>query len=451
MNIFRILIWMTLVLIHPTLSPAAPCPLKKSQRFTKTINASPSRIQSLPGYGCVPDVELSGYLPVTTHADSPPAGLFYWFVESQTPESRVPLVLWLNGGPGASSLYGFFLEHGPYVVKPDLTLEKRVFSWTQSAHYLVIDQPIGVGFSVGAPQSFLDESEAMNQLYEALQAFYSRYPELLSSPLYIAGQSYAGKYIPQLAMRILNQSDPTKRLPLKGILIGDGWVNPLIQQSADAEYAYSHGLIDEITRQKVHKLYKQCAKEIARQTPTSLQAHHLCEKMQTLIKQSSGCLHLINIGQCEESNADWMTAYLNMPAVREALHVDKNAGTYLTFSDNVSTQLMIGEQDSMAEYYPQLLEKQIKVMIYNGLLDGTDSNFMGTDRWLRALPWSKSRAFYEASTCIWRMKGSVAGFVKTAFGLTQIKIRDAGHIAPADQPAALLDLVTRFVQSQAFC
>lgn len=449
MNILCRWISISLVSMFPFLSTAAECPLHESPRFTKTINASPARIRFLPGYGCVPDVELSGYLPIkTTHT---PSGLFYWFVESQSHEARIPLVLWLNGGPGWSSLYGFFIEHGPYLIKPDLTLEKRVLSWTKNAHYLVIDQPMGVGWSVGSPQDFLDESGAMDQLYEALQVFYSRYPELLSNPLYLAGESYAGKYIPQLAMRIMNQPEGTKRLPLKGLLIGDGWVNPMIQQSADAEYAYSHGLIDENTRQKVHELYQQCAKEIGQHTPSSVQAHRLCERMQDLIKQSSGCAHLTNIDQCAESTTDWMTTYLNQPAVREALHVDKYALSYAPFSEDVATHLMVGEQDSVAEFYAKLLEKKIQVLIYNGLLDGTDSNFMGTDRWLMAIPWPNNRAFHDARTCIWRLNGKVTGFVKSAFGLTQIKIRNAGHIAPVDQPDALLDLLTRFIQFQTFC
>ncbi len=433
------------------MSMAQKCSSHRSSILTKAVIESSDRVTKLPGYGCVTDIELAGHLPITSQAKASPSSLFYWFVESRTHAPNIPLVLWLNGGPGSSSLYGFFFENGPYVVKDDLTLEPRQISWTEKAHYLVIDQPAGVGFSYGNKGSFANESEAMDQLYEALRHFYDRYPELLSSPLYIAGQSYAGKYIPQLAVRILEKNKVEGAIPLKGILIGDGFVNPLVQQASDADFAYSHGLVDQNIRQKVVELYQQCADEIKKHKPSSFLANTLCIKMQELIKQSSGCSTLVNISKCKELDNHWMITYLNQPSVRAALHVDPRVKPYSTFDQNVGDQLVVGEQDSVAELYPQLLNNNIQVMIYNGLLDGTDSNFMGTNLWLSALPWSKEHQFTEAPTCIWRVNNDIAGFVRSSSGLTQVKIHDAGHIAPLDQPGFMLDLLDRFIYSKPFC
>jgi carboxypeptidase C (cathepsin A) len=329
-----------ILILSSSIALADACPLSGSPAFTKALTQSKDRVRELPGYGCVNDVELAGTLPI-----APSSGLFYWFVESERHDANTPVVLWLNGGPGSSSLYGFFLEHGPYVVRKDLTLEKRQKSWTKKAHYLVIDQPAGVGFSHGTKDVFVNESEAMDQLYAALQGFYARYPELLSHPLYIAGQSYAGKYIPQLAMRIIKRNKTSPRIPLQVILIGDGWVNPLVQQSSDAEFAYSHGLVDENTREKIRKLYQACAQEIKRHAPSTRLAHRRCGEMQDLIKQSSGCDHLTNIGTCQEPDDHAMTAYLNQPRVRQALHVDPRAKAYSTYDSTVAERLMVGEQD----------------------------------------------------------------------------------------------------------
>ncbi|CEG55516.1 Carboxypeptidase [Legionella fallonii LLAP-10] len=415
------------------------------------------RLSYLPGLGAISDVELAGYLPlvgpdcIKDHCASNTGNLFYWFVESRTKSKDAPLVLWLNGGPGAASLYGFFMENGPYSVSTDGRLTKRKFSWTEKAHYLMIDQPAGVGFSYGTATTYANEAEAMAQLYHALTLFFQRHPELAAKDLYLAGQSYAGKYLPQLAIRILAGNTAGEKIHLKGLLIGDGWVNPRLQQRANMEMAYSHGLIDRTTRKKVEALYQQCTQEIDKATPSSRQANQVCSKIQDLIRKVSGDLNLANIATDKELDDSAMIQYLNSPEVRKALHVDPRIKKFKSFSKMASDLLEIGEQDSVAPLYPQLLAAGVRVLIYNGLEDAKDSNFISADLWLEALNWPGKKQFANAPTCVWRTAGQVAGYAKAAEGLTQVKIRGAGHIAPADQPERLLDLLHRFINNQSFC
>ena len=42
--------------------------------------------------------------------------LFYWFFKN-TALTNAPLVVWMNGGPGSSGLFGLFVENGPLKVK----------------------------------------------------------------------------------------------------------------------------------------------------------------------------------------------------------------------------------------------------------------------------------------------------------------------------------------------
>ncbi len=441
-----------LSVLHSTFA----CNQQVTSFFSKKMLNSPDRVFSLPGLGCVDDLELAGLLPVTrtkntikSKSDKTPS-LFYWFVESREHSDNTPLVLWLSGGPGAASTYAFFLENGPYSIADNGTLITQQHSWTNHANYLIIDQPAGVGLSYGNKGDYSNENKAMDQLYEAIQVLFKRYPELASKPLYLAGESYAAKYIPELAMRILAGNTVNNSIHLKGILIGDGWVNPRIQQSTDADFAYSHGLIDLNTHKKVAELYQQCADEIDRNTPSSRQANQTCNEIQAMIKRESGIHHMVNIHTGKEPDDKLMISYLNQPDVRKALHIE-HASEFRTFNELAADTLEIGEQDSVADLYSTLLDNGIRVMIYNGLYDGTDCNFMGTDKWLSVLQWSKSDEFSKAKTCPWSVNKNVVGSAKTASGLTQIKVQNAGHLAPADQPEILEKLLATFIASQPFC
>lgn len=89
------------------------------------------RIEELPGQpGNAGFAQYSGYVTVNRQAGR---ALFYWLVESpasRRPESR-PLVLWLNGGPGCSSVaYGAAEEIGPFRIRPDgKTLYLNPYAW----------------------------------------------------------------------------------------------------------------------------------------------------------------------------------------------------------------------------------------------------------------------------------------------------------------------------------
>ena len=418
------------------------------------------RIASLPGLGCVAGLQLAGYLPVSDHP-AYPGKVFFWFVGSEDAADRAPIVFWLNGGPGSSSLFGFFAENGPYEITPDGRLAARRYSWTERTSYLVIEQTTSVGLSVASPAPLRDEAQAMDQLWYALHAFFQRYPELRTCPLYLAGQSYAGKYLPQLAVRILRDRQGAggqqTGLNLRGLLVGDGWVDPLVQQSADADFAYAHGLIDTATRAEVERLYAECVRAIGRQVPSSREANQLCGKMQDLIKASSGLARTTFLRVPDDAAPtppadDLLARYLDSPAVRSALRVDPRAPRFEVFSQRTEQELEVGEQDSAAHLYPLILAAGVPVLVYNGLEDGTDSNFMGTDRWLARLDWPGRDAFAAARTCVWRgPSGVAAGYVRSARGLTQVKVRGAGHLAPADQPRNVQDMLHRFVFGRDFC
>lgn len=428
------------------------CPKQVFSPFSTIQN---DQLYFLPQYGCIANLQLAGRLPVNSKkcinnlCDDQQGNLFYWFVANKTNQQTTPIILWLNGGPGASSFYGFFSENGPYTIDVTGTLHDRAHAWNDIAHFLMIDNPKGVGLSYAAKNNPIkNEKQATIELFNALNAFYQRYPELRNNPLYLSGESYAGKYIAELAEQIVKHNDQSKtQFNLQGIIIGDGWVNPLIQQSSVADYAYYHGLIDKNTHKQVKKIYKSCADAINKH---SEQANTVCMKVNDTVAQASG-VDRHDIRTLSEMDYTPIIKYLNKPEVMKALHADPRIKQFKLFSNEVSQNLEQEIQKSAAPIYEFLLNKKIPILIYNGLEDGTDSNFAGTDLWLEQLNWHGQKDFKKARTCKWYNNKNLAGYVRQNKELTQIKIRGAGHMAPMDQPENILEMVNVFIQRQNWC
>jgi carboxypeptidase C (cathepsin A) len=179
-------------------------------------------ITSLPWWSpkSLPSKQYSGYLTVNKISH-----LHYWFVESENDPATDPVVLWLNGGPGCSSLDGFFYELGPFEFTDDGGLSLRPYRWNRFANMLFLEAPVGVGFSYSSTQDYnnTDDRTAVENL-AALEAFFDGFSEFKSNSFYIAGESYAGIYIPTLAEAILQAVDggTYTGAPLKGIAVGNG-------------------------------------------------------------------------------------------------------------------------------------------------------------------------------------------------------------------------------------
>ncbi|KAF0758026.1 hypothetical protein AaE_004069, partial [Aphanomyces astaci] len=109
-------------------------------------SSSSHQITSLPGYNDAKPInfdQYAGHIPLPSNGQK----MFYWLVESESNPSTDPLVLWLNGGPGCSSLTGFFAELGPFVVQSDLSVKRNPYAWNRKANVMFLESPAGVGFS----------------------------------------------------------------------------------------------------------------------------------------------------------------------------------------------------------------------------------------------------------------------------------------------------------------
>jgi hypothetical protein len=104
--------------------------------------------------------------------------LFFWHYQNRHIANKQRTVLWLNGGPGCSSMDGALMEIGPYRVLENGNLAYNNGSWAEFANLLFVDQPVGTGFSYVDTDSYLHElSDASNQMVQFLEKFYTMFPE----------------------------------------------------------------------------------------------------------------------------------------------------------------------------------------------------------------------------------------------------------------------------------
>nr|GLL48276.1 hypothetical protein CICLE_v10003343mg [Ipomoea trifida] len=182
------------------------------------------KIETLPGQPS--GVDFAQYAGHVTVDPLTGKALFYYFTESPKNPSSKPLVLWLNGGPGCSSLGGgAFGELGPFrPAKDGKTLNNNPYAWNNVANIIFLESPIGVGFSYTNTSSDYDnvgDESTTQDSYTFLVNWLERFPEYKTRDFYITGESYAGHYIPELAQLILhnNQHTNQSRINLKGIAI----------------------------------------------------------------------------------------------------------------------------------------------------------------------------------------------------------------------------------------
>jgi len=157
--------------------------------------------------------------------------LFFWLVTSLKTEHDKNLIIWLNGGPGCSSMDGLFLEVGPFKMRDTGKLENNPFGWNHFGNIVFVDQPVGTGFSYTNRKSGYLHS--LEDLSKEFIIWLKRFVEIFkfqNSSVYITGESFAGQYIPYIAREVIEEIDAKKlSISLKGLLIGNGWIDPYSQ------------------------------------------------------------------------------------------------------------------------------------------------------------------------------------------------------------------------------
>ncbi|KAG1055815.1 hypothetical protein G6F43_002253 [Rhizopus delemar] len=422
---------------------------------------------------CDPDVkQISGYLDVDDDKH-----FFFWFFESRDKPKEDPLVLWLNGGPGCSSLTGLFMELGPCTVNlegTDTILNK--YSWNEKANVIFLDQPLNVGYSYGSGGA-TNTNAAAKDVYAFLQLFFKQFPQYADLDFHVSGESYAGHYIPAIggainrnnkgnfnSLELFHNKETLVPVNLKSLLIGNGLTDPLIQYKYYAKMACenSYGPVLSPTACKAMEAqFPACERLIQncydnQNVFACLPAAMKCNKDQIQPYQQTGMNPYDVREKCKGGNLCYeilesVQKYLNIPEVKEAIGAETDNYESCNMQINFRFQMAGDWMRPYVVEVPPLLEDDVRILIYAGDADFI-CNWMGNKAWTLELPWSGHKEFNAANDTEWYSDklGKQAGELRrTEDGrFAFLRVFGAGHMVPYDQPESGLDMLQQWVRGE---
>eukprot|EP00891_Asterochloris_glomerata_P006219 jgi/Astpho2/6219/e_gw1.00088.45.1_t len=435
---------------------------------------------TLPPSGKAP---LSCCRYVTVDEDAGRA-LYYVFQESLGKPDSDPLVLWLNGGPGCSSLAGGFLsELGPFYPTADGELRPNEFTWTSYANIIFLESPAFVGWSYSNSTQDLavgDERTAQDA-YQFLQGFLEKFPQYRDRPLWIAGESYGGHYVPNLSQSAVPQiaknnvkAASGQQMQLQGFMIGNPWTDADIDNRGVVDFMWNHAVISDkaadalldncnfshigplLQGQAANGALSDTASAKVKLASISAVSGH--EVMCPWVQPRMTCtfslyLHAMSVAPlccavpydpCVDNEVE---VYFNRRDVQDELHANMS-GSLPGPWKGCNQEIQYSMDDLFSSVLPvhreiQELEKPLKILVFSGNVDGVVP-VVGTRRWVTSLnltvsePW---RAWYSRT-------GQVGGFTEGYDGLRFATVRNAGHMVPFTQSERSMHLFARWVHGQ---
>lgn len=460
-------------------------------------------ITHLPGFnGTFPSKHYAGYVTLDENHGK---RLFYYFVESEGTPSEDPVVLWLNGGPGCSSFDGFIYEHGPFNFEKGKTpnsmptLHLNPYSWTKIANIIYLDSPAGVGLSYSENSSdyVTGDTKTASDSHAFLLKWFELYPEFVSNQFYIAGESYAGIYVPTLAYEVVKGLDAGLKpiLNFKGYMVGNGVTDDEFDGNALLPFVHGMGLIsDDLYREVVSECngnYYNPTSEICDSKLTKvddvirgLNIYDIlepCYHSSNPIRMTTGDSklppsfrklgetdrpmpvrkrmfgrawplrapvkdgivptwpELLNSESVPCTDDEVADIWLNNEEVRKAIHAENAtvSGPWVLCTGRIRFRHDAG---SMITYHKNLTSRGYRALIFSGDHDMCVP-FTGSEAWTKSVGYKTVDEWRS-----WFVGGQVAGYTQGyENNLTFLTIKGAGHTVPEYKPQEALEFFTRWL------
>ncbi|KAE9993341.1 hypothetical protein EG327_005535 [Venturia inaequalis] len=426
--------------------------------------------------------------------------VFWWFFEARNQNaSTAPLTVWINGGPGSSSMIGLFQEMGPCYIDKNGNPYNNPYSWTNASNMLFIDQPTQTGFSYSIPvpaykdgesgqltvlpnttcpdyaknwacgtYSYFNQSltadstpAAAPSMYKTLQGFMGAFPQYSSGELFFATESYGGHWAPVFNEYILEQNanlaEGARKINFAGVIIGNGWHDPLIQYQSYYNFTVNPGNTydyDPFTDSQKARMYNnlygpgncydQIADCYARGTNQDCSlADNFCARQVELLFDNLAKRDELDIRYLSPNPfpPEYFVKYLNTPKVRQGI------GAYVNFSKSSNAVGLAfgstgdgGRVLTILTDMKKLIDANMTLIMFYGDAD-YNCNWLGGE----AVSHKIGAPGYEAAgyTDIISSDSIVHGQVKQAGKFSFLRIYESGHLVPFYQPLVSLEMFQR--------
>lgn len=460
----------------------------------------PVRYKEVPTGICEMDPNtksFSGYVDVAEDQH-----LFFWFFEArnQNPETA-PLTVWINGGPGSSSMIGLFQENGPCGVDSDGNVYSNPYSWNNASNMIYIDQPTQVGLSYSIPvPGYIDPTtddlivlpsnscpdyaadlscgtypygnasltanstaNAAPYFYRALQGFMGAFPQYSRKSFHFTTESYGGHYGPVFNEYIEEQNKNlqrgAKKISLESVMIGNGWYDPIVQYAAYYNFTVSPGNTydylpynDSIASLLYNNLWGpgNCIDQLNDCAARGI--NEICSIADNFCANHVESIYDIYLGRDEydfrELTPDpfpyeFYVDYLNTPEVQAAI------GAYVNFTEGSESVWnafsSTGDDGRIAntiEDLGKLIAQGVSVVMYAGDAD-YNCNWLGGQEVASMVeaPGYCNAGYVNITTD----DGVVHGQVRQAGKFAFVRIYESGHEVPFYQPVVALSMFERVI------
>ncbi|KAL0945855.1 hypothetical protein HGRIS_012138 [Hohenbuehelia grisea] len=410
--------------------------------------------------------QISGYIEVGTNMS-----MWFWFFESRHNPETAPFTLWLNGGPGCSSMIGLFQENGPCLVNPDgMTTTINPFSWNNISNMIYIDQPIGTGFSFGT-DTVNSTLSASPFVWTAFQILFEsqEFSKFQSREFILATESYGGHYGPALVTYFDDQNDKIRSGALEGeeinvsaLMINNGWYDPLIQNQAYVDFAtnapgYGQLQSDAVIAALNDAFFKpggcRDQEEACFAAGNSTQSNAICGKADDFCVEN---VFVPAVGDRDSDDLRQNSSALFPPEFYVRLlrnsTIKAKIGATSNYAEcaNAPFNLFTKTGDDARTLLPQLAalaDSRLHILIWAGDAD-INCNWLGGHASVLAMDWYGKERLAKTPFTNMTINGQAVAAIQNVDHFSFARVFQAGHEVPAFQPEASLEIFRQVIQKQ---